>query len=326
MKEFIFSFIANCLNTDHLCNYCNSIILHPFYHTITDNYLPHIYPLYKPKSFKSFKEDIDYLSSHFRAVDSTTVFSYTQEEKNLKETVFHLSFDDGLREVYLSVLPFLYQKGIPATIFINKDFVDNQKLFYRHKAALIVDALVNRKNISDNQKKEIECLLDNSQQKGTMLSKILSVKYSQSTLFDKMALILELDFEDYLKHQQPYLTTEELKEMQKKGFTIGAHSVDHPFFPELTPQEQICQILDSVSYVNEVFGEVHSYFSFPFSDDGIAQSVFQSIYKKVDLTFGIGGIYVWNEGKHVGRIDMEKYGKDAKEAINKAIMKYIIKR
>jgi hypothetical protein len=36
-------------------------------------------------------------------------------------------------------MPILRRKGVPATVFVNSDFVDNQDLFFRFKAALIID-------------------------------------------------------------------------------------------------------------------------------------------------------------------------------------------
>jgi peptidoglycan/xylan/chitin deacetylase (PgdA/CDA1 family) len=114
--------------------------------------------------------------------------------------------------------------------------------------------------------------------------------------------------------------------MQEKGFTVGAHSIDHPPFADLEGSEQIRQTLESCKYVKESFGETKAYFSFPFSDEGISDSFYKTIENQVDMTFGITGIHFQNGGKHIGRIDMEKQGKDAEEAINKAFLKYLLKK
>jgi len=323
IKNTLFSFIANRFKTERLCSCSNSLIIHPFYHTVTDNYLPHLTPLYKPKSVKEFQLDIDYLYSHFQAICIDDVLSYTEGNKKLEKNAFHLSFDDGLREVYTTVLPILYQKGIPATIFINSDFVDNKNLFYRHKAALIID-LLNKKVPSENSLNELEKLL--GVKKAAFRTKILAINYSEQNLLDKIASVLNLDLDAYLKTQQPYLSKDELLEMQKKGFTIAAHSINHPPFSELKEEEQIRQVLESNAYVSKTFQASNNYFSFPFSDENIKDSVYHSIYETIDLSFGITGINTRFNGKHIARIDMEKYGKNAKEAINKAYLKSLIKQ
>jgi peptidoglycan/xylan/chitin deacetylase (PgdA/CDA1 family) len=301
------------------------VIIHPFYHTVSDEYLPHINPLYKPKSRKAFEQDIDFLLKYFEAIPVEKALLSLQQPEILKKNTFHLSFDDGLRGVYENVLPLLYRKGIPATDFVNRDFVDNKQLFYRHKAALLIDRL-NHRAISIPVQKEIENRINKNFPKNVSLqSLILSIKYSEQTVLDQIALLLDVDFEEFLKTQKPYLTSAELKEMQQKGFTIGAHSIDHPPFANLEESEQVRQTLESCSYVKNIFGEDKVYFSFPFSDEGIADSFYKAIENQVDLTFGITGIHFQNGGKHIGRIDMEKQGKDAGEAINKAFLKYRIR-
>ncbi|GHT49357.1 hypothetical protein FACS189440_14970 [Bacteroidia bacterium] len=324
VKNYFFSWIAGRMSTEHLLSrFTHPLLIHPFYHAVTDDYLPHLSPLYKPKNFQKFKNDLDFLGKYFQAVDAEDVLLYTQGEKKLQENAFHLSFDDGLREVYTVVLPYLYRKGIPATVFINNDFVNNETLFYRHKAALIVDVLT-KKEISPALSKEIEERISIPLKK-PLTAKVLAVQYSQREVLDEIAPLLDIDFEQYLKKQQPYLTTKEIHEMRKKGFTIGAHSVNHSPFAALTEEEQIEQVLDSVAFVKRTAQEQHRYFSFPFTDEGVSGAVFQAIYKpskrSVELSFGITGIGTRYEGRHIARIDMEKYGRDAQEAIHKALLK-----
>jgi peptidoglycan/xylan/chitin deacetylase (PgdA/CDA1 family) len=329
IKNYFFSFVANRMSTERLLSrFTHPLLVHPFYRAVTDDYLPHLNPLYKPKNFQKFKNDLDFLGKYFQAVSAEDVLLYTQGEKTLRENAFHLSFDDGLREVYTVVLPYLYRKGIPATVFINNDFVNNEQLFYRHKAALIVDVLT-KKEISSALSKEIEDRIAIPLKK-PLTAKILSVQYPQREILDEIAGLLDIDFEQYLKKQQPYLTTKEIHEMRKKGFTMGAHSVNHPPFAALTEEEQIRQILESVAFVKRVAQEQHRYFSFPFTDEGVSGTVFQTIYKpgkrNVELSFGMTGIGTSYEGRHIARMDMEKYGRDAKEAVNKALLKASLQR
>jgi peptidoglycan/xylan/chitin deacetylase (PgdA/CDA1 family) len=285
------------------------VVFHPFYHTVSDEYLPHINPLYKPKTITEFEKDVDFLLRHFKAVGVKEVNFYRQNPDSLNQHAFHLSFDDGLRGVYENVMPLLYKKGIPATIFINKAFTDNNQLFFRHKAALLIDKL-NKRKVSKAEKKVIE--------------KIYAVSYSNQTALDEMAFVLGLDFQSFLANEKPYLTTAELKEMQTKGFTIGAHSIDHPYFATLDKPEQIRQINESCAFVKETFRETESYFSFPFSDENIQDSFFKEIENIVSMSFGITGIQTKNNGQHSGRIDMEK-SRNAKGAINKSFIKYLIR-
>jgi peptidoglycan/xylan/chitin deacetylase (PgdA/CDA1 family) len=326
IRQNIVPFIAGIIHPDYLYRLVKPVIIHPFYHTISDEYLPHIHPLYKPKDVKGFEKDIDFIISFFKAKSIHEVFFCMQKPEMLKENAFHLSFDDGLRGVYETALPLLLQKGIPATIFVNADFVDNRRLFYRHKIAILIDNL-NKRNVSKPLQTAIATRLgEDFPRKQSLQSNIRSIPYSQKDSLNDIALLLDVDFQEYLKQNKPYLTTSELKEMQGKGFTIGAHSIDHPPFAELDESEQIRQTVDSCRYVKEIFQESNVYFSFPFSDEGIQDSFFQSIKNTIDLSFGITGIHFQQGDKHIGRIDMEKNGRNAREIINKAFIKYRLKQ
>ena len=327
IQKYFFSFAANQISTKRLLGRLKKpVIIHPFYHTVTNVYLPHITPLYKPKTFEKFKDDLDFFLRYFQPVDAEDVLLHTAGEKTLTENSFHLSFDDGLKEVYTVVMPYLFRKGIPATVFINDDFVNNAQLFYRHKVALIIDAFT-RKTPSLAVQQEIENRLNFPAIK-TLRGKILAVQYPQREVLDEIASLLEIDFEQFLQNEKPYLTIKQLHEMRKKGFSIGGHGADHSPFSEITEEEQIGQIVASISFAKRLAPEQHRYFAFPFTDAGVSDSVFQNIYRKnkrgPELTFGIGGIGMRYDGRHIARVDMERYGRDAKEAVNKALLKKCI--
>ncbi len=233
-------------------------IINVFYHTVSDTPLPHIEPLYHPKNIKQFHKDLDFLLKHYKPVSSGDLLRHVKGEKIIEKPSFHLSFDDGLREVYDVALPILQSYGVPATIFVNSAFVDNKELFFRHREALAISRGV--------------------------------VTGGNEHIDDK-------EVSEFLRTAGPYLTTEQLHAMQAKGFTIGAHSVSHPYYQKISLDEAVQQTLDSCNYVKEIFGEKNIFFSFPFSEErfvsskaGLNQAFFNRIVGKVDLTFGISGI------------------------------------
>lgn len=285
----------------NLISLANVQIVNVFYHVVSDNYLPHIAPLYKYRNSKEFENDIDFLLKYFQPISANDVLLHTKGEKIITKPSFHLSFDDGMREVYEVALPVLKQKRIPATVFVNAAFVDNKDLFFRYKAALIAD-----KNSS-------------------LKDKVLKIKYSDSERLDNIAQNIGIDFKNFLKEKKPYLTTEEIKILQENGFTIGAHSIDHPNYYLISEEEQIKQTLDSCRFVKEIFGEEKLFFAFPFEDIGVKNSFFEAIYKNVDLTFSISGTSISQNGKNMGRITLEGEMKNGKDIIHRALMVRLIK-
>jgi peptidoglycan/xylan/chitin deacetylase (PgdA/CDA1 family) len=295
-----------------LIDHTGEQVVHVFYHTVSDEYLPHISPLYKFKNVNEFEQDIDFLLKHFQAVDIGDVLLHAKKEKTIVRPSFHLSFDDGLSEIYSVVMPLLLKKGVPATVFVNSAFVDNKDLFFRYKAALIIDRL-NR--LPSAQKRDFP-----------NKSEILKIKYPDRFRLDRIASALALDFDAFLQQRKPYLTSDEIKTMQQKGFSLGGHSIDHPNYHLLSEKEQVKQTLDSCAYVEKTFSEQHQYFAFPFSTEGVSDAFFENIYPTIDLTFGISGIKTSRNGRHIDRIDMETYGKNAKQCIHRAYLtRYLLR-
>jgi len=301
LKKNILTSCGKIIGIKNLIILSNAQIINVFYHVVSDNYLPYIAPLYKYRNSEAFENDIDFLLKYFQPVSANDVLLHTNGEKVITKPSFHLSFDDGMREIYKVVLPILKRKGVPATVFVNSAFVDNKDLFYRYKAALIVDKEPSLKN------------------------EILKIKYPEREKLDKIAQNLEIDFEQFLKEKRPYLTTQEIKILQENGFTIGAHSVDHPNYYLISEEEQIRQTLESCRFVKENFDEKNLFFAFPFEDVGVENSFFETIYKNVDLTFSTSGISSSQNGKNIGRVAMEGDMRTGKEIIHRALMARLIK-
>lgn len=218
--------------------------------------------------------------------------------KKVKEPVFHLTFDDGLSEIYHEIVPILKQKNVAATFFINTDFMDNKGLFYRFKASLLVE--------------EIEA-------KG-----MLDVSSMQSEEIEQFANSMEIDFNDYAQGVKPYLTTHQIQELIDDGFTIGGHSKNHPLYNSIREEQQVEQTLESVNLLVEKFNLDYKVFSFPFTDDRVGATFYKKVNDELDLTFGTAGIKKDITAKNLQRIPMEE-NKKGIELIKTQYLYYILK-
>jgi hypothetical protein len=265
----------------------------PFYHTISSTDLPHIKHLYKVKTPKEFEKELDFILKYFKPISAQDLTVMVMNREPCKDKVFLLSFDDGLREMYDVVYPILKRKGIPALFFLNSAFVDNKDLFFRYKASLLIECLLKKesKSLEIFRSASGIHLKDNKE----AILWILSMNYTSRNKLNNLAGKLEYDFNNYLENNKPYLTTGNIKEMADNGFDFGAHSIDHPYFSEIPIAEQLLQANESIKWVMENFGSNHSYFSFPFSDDGVSKEFYNKLYTdtnphKPKLIFGSSGL------------------------------------
>lgn len=296
-----------------------------FYHTISDQELPHIKHLYRVRGTALFEKDLDYLLKHFTPIGLNELIEAVHQHKKLPSNAFFLTFDDGLAECYHTIAPILKKKGIPATFFLNSDFVDNKALMFRYKASYLIEELTKR------QVSTTEVALLFRKHKVTFLdlkSALLSVRWHQEALLDDLARSFEIDFNAFLNDQKPYLSQEQISQMIEDGFTFGSHSQNHPTYNRIDLSSQIEQTLLSQAFLNQHFQLPYQTFAFPFTDSGVSKAFFDKILgeEKFPLTFGGAGL------KHeVIKGQLQRFGMETqqlntpKQLIHTEYCYYIIK-
>ncbi len=275
-------------------------VLLPFYHLVSDQEHPFQYN-YRVLSASRFREDLDFLLEHFDPISLEELHS----GMNLKNS-FHLSFDDGLRECFEVIAPILKEKGVPATFFVNPAFVDNHDLFHRYKAAVLNQFFAKKGVMSDLQN-----------------------TYADLMSLDQMAEDVGLNWQEYLEKENPYMTLEQLFQLERDGFSIGAHSWDHPEFWLLDEERQLDEIRESMEWLVANFSPKIKAFAFPFTDFGVSRFVFDAIRRErlCDLTFGTAGVKLEKESRHYQRLSMEAEGyKSARNLLKAEYLSYQLKR
>jgi peptidoglycan/xylan/chitin deacetylase (PgdA/CDA1 family) len=295
IPRFLSKQISRFISAQKLYN-SKTPIFQPFYHVVSNQKLPHIlnYPFLNEQQFE---QQLDYFLKFFKPVS----LEYLHKKQNTTEKVFHLSFDDGLRQCAEIVAPVLLKKGIPATFFINSGFVDNKTLFHRYKASLILNEM------TKNPDSEVEGFLRSNK---LSLENILQADFSQRRILDEAADLLAIDFANFLQTEKPYLTTNQVKDLSAKGFTIGGHSHKHPEFWKISEKKQLKHIQKSMNWVTEIINPEIKAFSFPFTDDGISAKLIKKLTQKniCDITFGTAGIKYDEIKSHLQRYPAEQMG------------------
>ncbi|WP_212004140.1 polysaccharide deacetylase family protein [Chitinophaga sp. HK235] len=266
-------------------------LLLPYHHLVSDEQVPHVKHLYPYKGIKAFQEDLDYLLRHFRPVGLQEVLKSIQEQQPLPSNAFLLTFDDGLKEVSEVIAPLLLRKGIPAVFFLNTAFLDNQELFYRFKISLIIDALFQQPHSGALQAEMARILaLPSTPDLQQLVQAVKGITYKKRNLTDELGTAMDLSFDTYLRKQQPFMSTAQVQQLVEQGFAIGGHSIDHPYYKELSLEEMLHQTTASVNVLAERFKLPYKVFAFPHSDAGIPAVFFDRLLKgpqpALDLIFG----------------------------------------
>lgn len=291
----------------------------PFYHMVSDDKNSFVKYLYPPRKIENFKKDLDVLLKYYTPISLDNIVPLSQSKEVLNKPCFHLTFDDGLSNFYNIVAPILEEKKIPTTVFINTDFVDNKELFYRYKASLLIQRyekscleVKEKYYVFFGGKKEVKKLL-------------LKINYNNQSMLDELALIVGLSFEDFLKKEKPYLTTVQIKDLIKRGFTIGAHSINHPLYADISLKEQITQTKESLVWLQQNLNLKYNAFAFPFNDLGVTKEFFLRMKGVLDVSFGTAGIKKDNFATNFQRISFELADYNIKRFLIKEYFKYLLK-
>lgn len=309
--------------------FVNVPIVAPFYHIVTDNPPPHVKELYNAVTVKQFINDIDFLLKHYSPITVTELQKVLLGEMQLEKPALFVSFDDGFSELKTIVAPVLKSKGVPATFFVTPNFIGNNDMLYRCKLSIIMDR-VRRLPDSIPVPNYLNNAWGEKPVSQSLFRKLLfKLDYNDTEIINAIAKSFNINFSDYLQKHKPYLNLDELKELAKSGFSIGAHSMNHPNFAEISADMQKQEVESSVSWVQKNIPRQPKLFAFPFSSDGVSESVFKYFLQEnsdsIDIMFGTSGLKLSPSSKLLHRIPMELKGKTGKQIVIGEYLYYIAK-
>ncbi|MCB0583856.1 MAG: polysaccharide deacetylase family protein [Phaeodactylibacter sp.] len=291
----------------------------PLYHAVSERPSPYVEHVGVWRSTQQFKADLDFLLKHYEPVGLEDLLA----GRKTKRPPLHLTFDDGLAECYTTVFPLLKARGIPATFFVNSAFVDNKSLFFRFKASLIIGKVQ-----ADPKAMQVFRAWLQKQKISTGWQEfLLSVRYGGRTVLEEAARELDIDFAGCLKQRPCYMSMDELQQLEKAGFTIGAHSIDHPRYDALPLDEQIRQTVESLDFVSRHFHPPARTFAFPFTDFGAGRNFFDELEQKAacSLSFGCAGLKRDAAPKHLQRIPFDENQFTARSNLSKEYLYFLLK-
>ncbi len=245
-----------------------------FYHSVSDQPLPHIQHLYPPEPVARFEAALRYVKRHYRITTDAELEAHRLHGAPLPGRAMHLSFDDGFAECFSVARPLLLKFGLPCTFFIASGWVDNQHMFYRNKASLCIEQIL---SLDHDAAKMVLTSLNNALDLSLadptgFVRWIKTLEAKDEGIIDMTAKMLGIDTKDYLREHQPYMTGAQIKQLHADGFTIGSHTVKHAKLSSLSPHEVETEIIDSVGFVQELTGQERVPFSFPYSATGSDRS------------------------------------------------------
>ena len=281
----------------------------PFYHMVSDAHVPHVSNLYRFRSIAEFKSDLEFFARHFKPVTLQDIVDALNGNRTLPNSSFHLTFDDGFREMHDIVAPILQRAGIPATFFLTTGFLDGGGLAHYNALSVLLD----RVQLENRHQSGVTARLDSilpraTNRTATIRDRVLSIGYAQKALVHSIAEVLEVDLSQYVRETRPHLTSAEIGALVNQGFSIGSHSHDHSLYAELPLSQQLTQTRMSMEMLVTRFGARPRAFAFPHNDGGVQDEFFRTVFSEsmLDISFGTSGLVAHFHPRNIQRVSIEK--------------------
>jgi len=199
----------------------------------------------------------------------------------IPEDTVAITFDDGHKSIYKSILPIVKEHKIPVTVFISTEPVEK-------KYPLFVDALSYAFEKTEAEKLDLtdhglrEYPIKTHQMKETAGHEINTL--SKNLVYEDRKKLIECIFErlgvdlgsDNLKLRM--LTWSEISEMSEQGMQFGAHTVTHPCLSRIPPEIARDEVIRSKRILEKKLKRKIKTFAYPYGslndiDEGVRKAV-----------------------------------------------------
>jgi hypothetical protein len=171
-------------------------------------------------------------------------------------------------------------------------------MYYRNKVSLCIDKFQSFGPV-ERQEKLVEISGQLNETVETDESFIPWIKsITADDMIDSICAILNVDIDQYLLENRPYMTVEEIQTMSEEGFTIGAHSQRHQKLGRLSNGEIESEIIGSCDIIRTITGESYAPFSFPNTATGVDRNLLEQVlveHPTIGLLFDAKGLDIDRE-------------------------------
>ncbi len=181
----------------------------------------------------------------------------------LPRNALAITFDDGYRDNLTHAAPILARLGLPATIFLATGFIGTAEVPWfdrlaqglkRSAAAAVrtpwggeldLDGVPARLRAMTRTLEHLKRIPDEERHRALE------------------ALLVALDVTDQRSFKNLMLSWDDVHALRGLGFTVGAHTVNHPILSRVTPQRAWTEILGSRTMVESACGAAPRAFAYP---------------------------------------------------------------
>ena len=228
------------------------------------------YPNLKGLEFSDFKKQIFYLKKNFNILSNNQFIEILNSRKIPKKKSILLTFDDGYRDHFEYVFPFLKKQDVSAIFYPPIMCIKNKVVLDVNKIHFILAKEENRDKILNLIFLYVKKILNkNPQQIGIEKINLLSRYDDKKTILIKRLLqnhlplpyrkkIVDKIFKHIVNYNEEefskilYMNNNDIQELYKNNFSIGSHGYNHYWWEKINKNEQEMEIKNSINYFKKI--------------------------------------------------------------------------
>lgn len=235
----------------------------------------------------NFKKQVDYFQREFGFVARDHFLDWVSDPIRVPEpTGVILTFDDGFRDHFSNVLPFLQSRNLWGIFYIPSQIMAKTRALDVHKIHLLLGKLGGKTSLSllraissdaNFPYEHLEAFHNstytnqNTTSEAAKIFKRMLNYFSgitdQTQLLEKIIVAASLESEWTSLESNQYLTAAMLKTISDSGNVVGSHSVSHRVMSKLSIDQQEQEIALSKETLETITCRTIETFCYPFGGD-----------------------------------------------------------
>ena len=217
----------------------------------------------------NFCRQLDFFEKEYGFVERDD-FVCALQTGQVPESGVILTFDDAIADHFDYVLPELQRRKLWGIFYIPTGVYSNGTLLDVHQLHVLlgtfggveimnsINDYITTEMLNQNYVEDFFKLPSDNQDDDTNASqvKLILNKFIQNNYRDEILEYLVNKYNDGVRStaKEFYITSEQIKLLQKNGMIVGSHAVSHRVFSKLNIDEQEQEIKESFDYLDEITG------------------------------------------------------------------------
>jgi len=222
-------------------------------------------PFFPGIRYERFSAEIAYLARHHRVVPLEEIVDAMVNGRPVPRGTVAITFDDGFADNFYLAYSILQRHGVPATIFLVAESVENGRVPWAERLAYVLEHTEQPLLEIDLPERRVFSLRSEAEKVEALTTLQTLLKTCETEIRRRAVDELEAKL-SVGPDRGMMLTWEQCRHMARTGVGFGSHTLTHPILPRTEALEVKHEITASKALIEARIGCRVHYFAYPNDD------------------------------------------------------------